>query len=459
MTTTKYNELMSLFQSNALTLKSTKLNEIRAEAKKVFEEIGFPTGKEEKWRKTKLKNVLELPYEINLDGKDRTDPLKSIFECEINNFDTDLFTILNGWHEDKSDIREDGVIITSILKAEQEYPELFYKYFGKQVNTNQNGLLALNTSSFTDGYFIYIPDNVNHDRTVQIVNLINSKTRIFVNTRNLVVLGKNAKLSLVHCDDSLSSFGSFVNTVTEFFVDEGAKLDFYKLQNKDDQATVITHNFVDQQKDSTTRSNTTTFNGGIIRNDTHVTLSGQGAHADVLGLYLVDRKQLVDNQVKIDHAVSDCTSNQLFKGIADEEARAIFNGHILVRKDAQRTSAFQNNRSIQLTDTAGIDTQPFLEIYADDVKCSHGATVGQLDEEAMFYMRQRGICERTSRMLLMFSFVGEVIDMIEIPALKERVSDLTSRRLKGELSACENCALSCEDPDKVVSFEIDMSKI
>jgi Fe-S cluster assembly protein SufD len=456
---TSYDELTHLFQSNHMTSESKKLNEIRAEAKKIFENIGFPTGKEEKWRKTKLKNVLELSYEINLEGKDRSNPLKSIFECEINDFDTDLYTIINGWHENKSDHLDNGIIITSIRDAERDYPELFYSYFGKQASTDQNGLLALNMANFTDGYFIYIPDNVSHDRTVQIVNLINSQSRIFVNTRNLVVVGKNSSLSLVHCDDSLSAFGSFVNTVTEFFVDEGGKLDFYKLQNKDDKSTVITHNFVDQQKDSLTRSNTTTFNGGIIRNDTQVKLSGQGAHADVLGLYLVDRNQVVDNQVKIDHAVSDCTSNQLFKGIADEEARAIFNGHILVRKDAQRTSAFQNNRSIQLSDTAGIDTQPFLEIYADDVKCSHGATVGQLDEEAMFYMRQRGICERTSRMLLMFSFVGEVIDMIDIPALKERVSDLTSRRLKGELSACENCALSCEDPDKVVSFEIDMTKI
>lgn len=161
----------------------------------------------------------------------------------------------------------------------------------------------------------------------------------------------------------------------------------------------------------------------------------------------------------VDHASSDCTSNQLFKGIVDEYATAVFNGHILVAKDAQRTEAFQNNNNVQLTDTATVHTNPFLEIYADDVKCSHGATVGQLDSDALFYMMQRGICERTAKMLLMYSFVGQVISHISLPALKTRIEDLVTRRLKGELTACENCSLNCDDPDAVLTFEIDVSKI
>lgn len=452
-------EIFRDFYQSQIKAKSSSLSAKRSEAMASFETKGFPNNKDEKWRKTKLNNVLSLPYKIINEDKDRANQVKSIFECEINNLDTDLFTILNGWNENIETVDFGGVIVTSMQNAESQFPDLFNKYFGTLIDSDSNGLVDLNTALFTDGYFIYVSDNVNHSRVLQIVNLINSQTRIFVNTRNLVYIGKNASLKLVHCDDSLSSFGSFVNTVTEFIIEEGGKIDFYKLQNKDEKATVITHNFVNQEKDSNFQSNTITFNGGLIRNDTNVRLAGKGANADVLGLYLVDKDQFVDNQVKIDHLASDCTSNQLFKGIADDNAKVIFNGHILVRPDAQRTNAFQNNNSIQLTDTASIDTHPFLEIYADDVKCSHGATIGQLDESAMFYMRQRGICERNARMLLMYSFVGVVIDKIQIAAVRERVGDLVSRRLKGELSACENCALSCENPDSVMTFEIDMSKI
>ncbi|MBN2745339.1 MAG: Fe-S cluster assembly protein SufD [Bacteroidales bacterium] len=432
---------------------------IRKGAFEDFYRMGFPTNKIEKWRKTKLKDVLDLPYTINTSDRLRTQQQKSIFECEINNLDTDLFSLLNGWYEKSSENLLQGVIVCSIREAEQKYPELFSKYFDRMASDRSNGLIALNSAIYSDGYFVYVPDNVACNRTIQIVNVINATSRIFVNTRNLVIVGKNASLSLVHCDDSLSSFGSFVNNVSEFFVDEGGQLDFYKMQNKDEKATVITHNFVEQQRDTNTHANTITFNGGLIRNDTRVKLAGKGSHADVMGLYLVDREQFVDNQVKIDHAVSDCTSNQLFKGIVDENGRAIFNGHILVQQDAQRTAAYQSNNNIQLTDTASIDTHPFLEIYADDVKCSHGATVGQLDEDALFYMMQRGICERNARMLLMFSFAGQVIDHIKIPAIKNRISELVSRRLKGELSACESCELNCENPDSVMTFEIDMSKI
>jgi Fe-S cluster assembly protein SufD len=426
-----------------------------------FAKTGFPSTGSENWRKTDLTETLNRDYDISFSSKERTLQLKSIFECQVNDFDTDLFTILNGYciNENKSLDTDSGIVVCSMTKAQHDYPELFEKYFGTAAKDEKNGLTALNTATFTDGYFIYVPDNTDYGRTIQMVNLIDAAKRIFTNTRNLVIVGRNASLKLVHCDDSLSAHGSFVNTVTEFFVEDGGKLDFYKLQNKDEEATVITNNFIKQGRDTHTRSNTITLNGGLIRNDTVVEMNGRGGESEVYGLYLVDRRQFVDNHVFVDHAVSDCISRQLFKGIADEEARAVFNGHILVRQDAQRTEAYQNNNNIQLTDTAAIDTHPFLEIYADDVKCSHGATVGQLDTDALFYMKQRGICDRTARMLLMYSFAQEVINKIELPALSESIQDLVTRRLKGELSACENCSLSCENPDSAITFDIDMSKI
>jgi len=433
----------------------------RNSALKSFQNLGFPSTKNEGWRKTDLFNTLKQDYIIDFQEKNRNTSLKSIFECDINDFDTDLYTILNGWCLDENQTinYDNGVIITSMNHAQKQYPEIFNAHFGHLASESKNGLIPLNTAFFTDGYFIYIPDNIELDRTIQMVNLIDSEEKIFSNTRNLVILGKNAKLKLVHCDDSISSNGSFVNTVTEIFVDDGAHFDYNKLQNKDEHATVMTNNFVNQGRDSETHSNTITLNGGVIRNETNIKLAGKGGHAGVYGLYLVDRSQFIDNHVFVDHAVSDCTSNQLFKGIADDNAKVVFNGHILVRQDAQQTEAFQNNNNIQLTDTAEISTHPFLEIYADEVKCSHGATVGQLDNEALFYMMQRGICERSAKMLLMFSFTQQVIEKIQLPVLKEKIEDLVTRRLKGELSACENCSLSCDDPDAVITFDINMSKI
>ncbi len=433
----------------------------RKEAFEKFMSLGFPSVKEESWRKTDLTEVLGRDYVINYKDKQRSTELKSMFECKVNDFDTDLFTMINGWCSGSAlDYKADnGLIITSVNSAIKEYGDIFGKYFNSLARDENNGLVALNTAFYSDGYFIYVPDNVEFERVIQIVNLIDTQKSIFSNTRNLVVVGKNAKLKLVHCDDSLSTNGSLVNNVTEFFVEDGGSIDFYKLQNKDEEATVLTTNFMQQGRDTHVRSNTITLNGGLIRNETKLKMAGRGGTSEIYGLYLVDRKQFVDNHVTVEHAVSDCSSTQLFKGIADEEARAVFNGHILVAQDAQRTEAFQNNNNIQLTDTASVSTHPFLEIYADDVKCSHGATVGQLDTEALFYMMQRGICERTARMLLMYSFTGEVIDKIRLSALKETIQDLVTRRLKGELSACENCALSCDDPDAVITFDIDVSKI
>jgi Fe-S cluster assembly protein SufD len=195
----------------------------------------------------------------------------------------------------------------------------------------------------------------------------------------------------------------------------------------------------------------------MVRNDTHVALDGRGANADVIGLYLMDRKQFVDNHVFISHNVPNCTSNQLFKGIVDEEAKSVYNGHTLVQKDAQQTLAFQNNNNIQLTNTSKVDSHPFLEIYADDVKCSHGSTVGQLDTDAMFYLMQRGICERNAKMLLMVAFVGEIVDKIKLTKLRDSIDELVRKRLKGELSSCEQCSIQCSNPDAPIEFEIDMS--
>jgi Fe-S cluster assembly protein SufD len=204
-------------------------------------------------------------------------------------------------------------------------------------------------------------------------------------------------------------------------------------------------------------TNVLTLNPGTIRNNINVTLDGQNCSAELFGLYLVDKEQHVDNNIVIDHAQPNNYSNQLFKGILDDQATGVFNSHILVRKDAQKTNAFQKNQNILLTDKASIDSNPQLEIYADDVKCSHGSTVGQLDTEAMFYMRSRGISEDVARMALMNAFAAAIIDKINLEPLRSRINELVSKRLRGELSICDQCILDCREGRRY-SFDIQLGK-
>ena len=459
------NELLQQFEQHFDVFAegdSDYVKDRRRKAVEIFKEAGFPSRNLESWRKTDLSKVLAKDYDLDFSRKLEDANIRDFFSCEINQFDTDLYTQVNGWWQDNTDflkVYDNGTVVGSLKAAMTKYPALFEQHYGKYVTNEKNGLIALNSAIFSDGYFIYVPDGVELDRTLQMVNIINSKRHEFVNTRNLVVLGKNARLNLVHCDDSVEFKNSLINSVTEIHLADGAGLDYYKLQNKDEEAVILTNTFVQQEADTNFTSNTTILNGGLVRNDTNVLLNGRGANADVMGLYLVDGHQFVDNHVYIDHAVSNCTSNTTFKGIADDFAKSVFNGHVLVRQDAQQTLAFQNNHNIQLTNTTKIDAHPFLEIYADDVKCSHGATVGQLDQEAMFYIMQRGICERNAKMLLMLAFVGEVVNKIKLPSLREYSHDLVTRRLKGELSACDQCSIQCADPDKPLVFEIDMTKV
>ncbi len=438
------------------------LMELRKQARDKFNELGFPTVKLEAWRKTNLTPYLEKDFDVNAIDKELNKlEVNSTLMCEANKYDTDLYTEYNGhWLKGAHGVTiyDNGTIVCPMSIALDTYPELVKPHFGNYAD-NSIAMTALNTADFREGYFIYVPDNVEHDRSLQMVNLIDSKDNVFANMRNLVIVGENSKLRLLHCDDSVSNNNSFINNITEISLADGAKLDFYKLQNKDNESAVTTSTYVQQGANTNFASNTITLNGGMVKNDTKVVLSGRGSNADVIGLYLMDGHQFVDNHVHITHAVSNCTSTQLFKGIVDEHARSVFNGHTLVMKDAQQTLAFQNNNNIQLTNTSKIDTNPFLEIYADDVKCSHGATVGQLDTNALYYIMQRGICERNAKMLLMLAFVGQVIDKIELPNLRASMSELVGKRLKGELSSCEQCSITCADPDKPMHFEIDMAKV
>ncbi len=427
-----------------------------------FKKLGFPDAKNEKWRGTDISKALSVEYTHYLEPFQQDVDVENLFKCEVPNFETYLVTQLNGWYAYRNSALvtlSNGMIVGSLARAFEMYPDLVNKHYAQYADDSSDGMIALNTAFAQDGIFIYVPDNVSVTETVQMVNIIDHDKNLFVQARNLIIIGKNSKLTLVQCDDSIDHRESFINSVTEISIGENATLDHYKLQNKDEQSTVVNTIFFDQQAGSQLSSNALSLNGGIIRNDTRVKLGGPGCQANIYGLYLMDKDQHIDNQVFVDHASPNCDSGELFKGILDDHASGVFNGHVLVRKDAQKTNAYQNNKNILLTDKAVIDSKPFLEIYADDVKCSHGATVGQLDSEAMFYIRSRGISETNARMLLMYAFAAEVVNKISIPELRQRIDDMVKKRLRGELSICDQCVLRCSNQEKQVKFKIDVSKI
>lgn len=440
-----------------------KVRDARKASKLQLDNIGLPLANNEKWRNTNLGEFYKNSYLIGDEKPVFDKQINEIFSCVVHGFNTNVFALLNGWYysseEEQIQTLADGIIVGSINAAQKKYPELISKYFNELVTDDQHGLNAANGAIFTDGIFIYVPDNVESDKAIQLIKMVNRDSSTMINSRNLIILGKNSKLSFLHCDDSINQHHGFLVTNTEIFLDENAKLDLYKLQNLNDNTTIVNSTFANQKQNSELKVNVLTFNGGTIRNEFDIELAGKGAHADVSGIYLMDNKQHVDNQLLIKHLAPNCTSNQMFKGVLDDKASGVFKGSVYVAKDAQQTVAFQKNANILMTSEASIDTMPFLEIYADDVKCSHGATVGQLDSEAMFYLMQRGISKSDARLLLMYAFTSEVTSKIGIEALQTNIDDMIKKRLRGDLSICDKCVLHCSTPDTPIIFDIDMSKI
>ncbi len=428
-----------------------------------FKKIGLPTTKLEKWRTTNLSDLYKKEFTIGDNKPVFNKEINEIFHCNVHGFNTNVFALLNGWYyspeEEQIQELDNGIIVGSINAAQKKYPELIDKYFNSLAKTDGNGLNAANAALFTDGFFIHVPDNVVSEKAIQLIKMVNRENNTMINTRNLIVLGKNSKLSFLHCDDSINQQPGFLTTNTEIFLHENASLDLYKLQNLNNNTTLVNSSCVQQKSGSDLKINVLTFNGGVIRNEFIVDLIGENANADISGMYLMDDNQHVDNQIKVIHSAPNCTSSELFKGVLDDNASGVFNGYIYVARDAQKTLAFQRNANILMKSTASIDTMPFLEIYADDVKCSHGATVGQLDNDALFYLMQRGISESNAKLLLMYAFVTEVTNKITIQPLQDSIDDMVKKRLRGDLSICEKCVLHCSTPDIPVEFEIDMSKI
>ncbi|MBA4321881.1 MAG: Fe-S cluster assembly protein SufD [Odoribacter sp.] len=442
----KYSDLYLENIGRITEISSPYINSFREEAIKKYRELGIPSKKNEAYKYTNLDIFFKHDYRNYFMPVSDDFAKAEEFRCDIKDLDTHGLVLLNGFYPTiNNKLRQlpSGVWIGSLNEAAKKFSDLITKHYGKYAKSDTDGLVHLNTAMASDGVFVYVPKGVVLSKPVQVVNLVHSDEDMFNQHRNLIIVEENAEITLIVCDHTLTPQKFLTNAVTEVFVGENSHFDIIRVQNEHNNACKITHTFIHQEKYSTASSNNITLHGGLIRNSTYHELAGEGAQSLSFGLYLTDKWQHVDNFVNVDHAAPNCTSNQLFKGVLDDMSTGVFNGRILVNPIAQGTLAYQKNNNILMTDDAKMDTKPQLEIYADDVKCSHGATVGQLDENALFYLQSRGINKREARLMLMFGFAHEVIQNIKIEPLRERMDNLVMQRLKGELSRCASCMVKC----------------
>ncbi len=439
----QYIDLFAQTEAMLCRHSAEVLNAHRAKAFADFERIGFPTRKQEKYKYTDISKFFEPDYGLNLNRLEIPVNPYEVFKCDVPNMSTSLYFVVNDAFCKVAPpaTLPNGVLFGSLKEMAEKHPDLVKKYYGKLADTSKDGVTAFNTAFAQDGVFLYVPKRVVVEKPIQLVNILRADVNFMVNRRVLVVLEEGAQARLLACDHAMDNVNFLATQVIEVFVGENAVFDLYELEETHTSTVRISNLYVKQEAGSNVLLNGMTLYNGTTRNTTEVTLAGEGAEINLCGMAIEDKNQHVDNHTKIDHAVSRCTSNELFKYVLDDHAVGAFAGLVLVRPGAQQTVSQQTNRNLCATREARMYTQPQLEIYADDVKCSHGATVGQLDEAALFYMQQRGISAREARLLLMFAFVNEVIDTIRMDALKERLHLLVEKRFRGELNKCKSCKI------------------
>ena len=397
-----------------------------------FEKKGFPTKKIEEWKYTSLKNIIQTDYSLF--------PLQSFEEVDssqVNKFllkGTESFKIVfvDGVYQPfLSETTHEGIDVCLLSAAiEKTKYKVVLDYYFNSIASNKDGITSLNTAFASEGAFIHIPKNTIVDKPIQILYITSpNKKEVLLQPRNLIIVDENSQVKIIERHQSLSENEVLNNTVTELFANKRAVVDYYKIQDDHLNASIIDTTFVQQKDHSNVSLSTFSFGGELTRNNLHFYHEGEYINSNLNGITMLNGKQQVDNQTNIYHQKPHCESHELYKGIYDGASTGVFNGKVLVSKEAQKTDAFQQNDSILLTDEATINAKPQLEIFADDVKCSHGCTIGQLDKNALFYMNQRGIPTKEAKALLLYAFTDEVVNKIKIPALKSWVTQTISKKL------------------------------
>ena len=424
------------------------MNAVRDQAFEDFRKQGFPSRKVERYKYTDIQKLFEPDYGVNLNRLQiPVDPYEA-FHCDVPNLSTSLYFVVNDmfYHDEKPKGHlPEGVIIGSL----RDNPELVAKYYAKLAKTSEDAITALNTMLAQDGMLVYVPKNVKVDRAIQVINILKATpsnaqkvvSDLMVNRRVLIVLEEGAELKMLFCDHAADDRNFLATQVIEAFVGENASLDLYCLEETHAKNVRVSNVYIDQQANSRVNHNVITLHNGITRNKLDLTFSGEGAECQCYGCVIADKQQHVDNNTLIVHKVPHCTSNELYKYVLDDKSTGAFAGRVLVEHGAQKTTSQMTNQNLTATKEARMYTQPMLEIYADDVKCAHGSTVGQLNDAALFYMRQRGISLSEAKVLLQNAFINEVIDKMQLEPLRDRLHYLVEKRFRGELNKCDGCKL------------------
>lgn len=405
---------------------------------------GLPTRKVERYKYTDMAPLFAPDYGLNLNRLEIPVNPYEAFRCDVPNLSTSLYFVVNDAFytklQPKSHLPE-GVIIGSLAEEAAKMPHLIGKYYSRIAKTDGDAITALNTMMAQDGLLVYVPKGTKVDRTVQVINILRSDVDLMANRRVLIIVEPEAEIKLLFCDHAVDDRKFLTTQVIEAYVGDNAGLDLYCLEETHAKNTRVSNLYIEQQANSRVNHNIITLHNGVTRNKTDLAFCGEGAECNLCGCVIADKQQHVDNNTLIDHHVPHCTSNELYKYVLDGHATGAFAGRVLVRHGAQKTVSQETNQNLCATKEARMYTQPMLEIYADDVKCAHGSTVGQLNDAAMFYMQQRGIPVKEAKLLLEFAFINEVIDQMQLAPLRDRLHYLVEKRFRGELNKCEGCNL------------------
>lgn len=421
------------------------MNICRKDAFDAFCQSGFPTTKMEDYLYTDIGNVFAPNYGMNVEALDIPINPYEVFHCGVPGINSHLYFVVNdqfyhGMDEKSLQDLPEGVLAGSLREMATKYPDLVKKYYNKIADT-KDALVNFNTAFAEDGFFLYVPKGIVIEKTLQLIEVMRANVNLMANSHNLIILEEGAQAKLLVCAHTMDDNNFIANRQTEVFVGKGAVYEQYTLENTNSKMNNINALWISQSENSNVLLNGMTLNNGNTRNMISVDLNGQHSELMLCGMAIGDRKQHIDNHTFIRHAVSNCKSQELYKYVLDGEADGAFSGKILVAKDAQKTEANQVNKNICNTRTARMRTKPQLEIYADDVKCNHGATIGQFDDTALFYLRSRGIPLDEARMLLMFAFVNDVVENIKVPSLKDTIHRLVENRFRGEFDKCDGCSV------------------
>jgi len=409
---------------------NSDIHDIRTEALENFEKLGFPTKKLEAWKYTSLNAVLKNDFSIFL-NKDNSVELSHVKKYFIHDIDAYKIVFIDGKYSSfLSETTHDtiDVCLMSSALSKPKYRAVIENYFNKVAK--QDNLTSLNTAFASEGAYIHIPRNVEVEKPIQIINFTTgSEAATMTQPRNLIVVDENAHVQIIERHQSLTSNPVLSNVVTEIFSARNSTVDVYKIQNDQLTASLVDNTYVDQKSNSVVSVHTFSFGGNITRNNLNFYQNGEHIDSILKGITIIEGKQHVDHHTLVHHIEPNCESHQDYKGIFDERSTGVFNGKVIVNKEAQKTNAYQQNNNVLVSDKATINAKPQLEIFADDVKCSHGCTIGQLDDDALFYMQQRGIPQKEGKALLMYAFANTVLESVKIPEVKSRITKIIANKL------------------------------